>query len=47
MKRLPLLLFSFLFAFSVAAQDQNDEWDVTQHMGDYQEFLLKPMKVPG
>ena len=42
MKRLPILLFSFLFALSVTAQDNgNDEWDVTQHMGDYQEFSFE------
>lgn len=39
MKRLPLLmLFSLLICSMVIAQDNNDEWDVNTHMGDYHEL---------
>ncbi|MEX0662750.1 MAG: amidohydrolase family protein [Balneolaceae bacterium] len=42
MKRLLLLLFSFVFALSVTAQDNDDDkWDVTQHQADYTDISFE------
>ncbi len=42
MKRLLLLLFSFVFALSITAQENdNDKWDVTQHQADYTDISFE------
>lgn len=43
MKRLILIQFTLLlcFTFSLQAQDNNDEWDVTNHLADYSEISFE------
>ncbi len=42
MKRLLLLLFSFVFALSVTAQNNdNDKWDITQHQANYTDISFE------